>query len=67
MSNTDDPKPLDHDEVVPEEFEDEDLYDGEDDDGLGPPDEDEDQPGLPTTAPAERTVNRLHEKVETVR
>lgn len=32
-------------EVVPEEFEDEELYG--DDDGLGPVDEDEDEPGLP--------------------
>ena len=32
-------------EVVPEEFEDEELYG--DDDGLGPVNEDEDEPGLP--------------------
>jgi hypothetical protein len=31
-------------EIVPEEFEDEDLYA---DNGLGPVDEDEDEPGLP--------------------
>lgn len=47
MSNINDSKPLDPDEVVPEEFEDEDLYGGTEADGLSHADKDEDKRGLP--------------------